>query len=396
MSTVVDTGAGERPTSWFNDPKVRSLTFQIVLAVVVGGFIAWLVNNTITNMRNQGVASGYDYLKQVAGFPISQTPIEYIVSASSYGRALVIGFINTLIVATLGVILATLLGFTIGIARLSSNWLIAKIAMVYVETIRNIPLLLQLLFWYAILVRPLPPVKQSINLGDTIFINQRGIFYPGVAWGWDALATVLALLVGIIAAIIYFRRALRTQVETGHRPATLLPILAMVVGLPLLVGFIGGFSVTLSYPILKPFNVTGGSTVGPELFALLTGIVIYTASFIAEIVRGGIRSVSHGQTEAARALGVSGGQNLRLVVVPQAIRVIIPPLTNQYLNLTKNTSLAHFVGYPDLVLVNETVMNQTNRSVEGIALIMTTYVIISLLTAAFMNWFNKRVALVER
>ncbi|MDQ0468333.1 general L-amino acid transport system permease protein [Labrys wisconsinensis] len=358
--------------------------------------MAWLIHNTITNMARSHLTSGFDYLAQVAGFPISQRPIDYVVGVSSYGRALAVGMLNTLIVAAIGIVLTTILGFTVGIARLSSNWLIARIATVYVETIRNIPLLLQLLFWYTVLRLPMPVPKQSFNIADSIFINQRGFYFPAPHWGDAAVLSAVALIVGVAATAFYVRWANRRQEATGRRPPVLIVALALVVGLPALVFVLSGSPVTLDYPALKGFNIAGGATVGPEFFALVLGLVIYTASFIAEIVRGGIRAVSYGQTEAARALGLPSGKTLRLVVIPQAIRVIIPPLTNQYLNLTKNSSLAHFIGFPDLVLVNETVMNQTNRSIEGIAIVMSIYLIISLVTAAFMNWFNKRVALVER
>jgi general L-amino acid transport system permease protein len=300
------------------------------------------------------------------------------------------------LVAVIGIVLATILGFVAGIARLSSNWLIARIATVYVETIRNVPLLLQLLLWYFGVLKALPPPRQSLNFADAAFLNVRGLYLPRPEWLAGSEIFFAAILLGILAAIFVAIWANRRQLATGRRFPVLWTNLVLIVALPILVFFLLGRPVSFEYPALQGFNFNGGLVVQPELVAITIGLVIYTGAFIAEIVRAGILGVNRGQWEAARALGLSTDQMLRLVVIPQAMRIIIPPLTSNYLNLTKNSSLGVAIAYADLVNVAGTILNQTGQAVEVILMIMGVYLTLSLLTSAFMNWFNKKMALVER
>jgi general L-amino acid transport system permease protein len=315
--------------SVFYDPRVRKIVFQIVLAVVVVFLIVAAASNAVERLHQQNTAMGFEFLHRPAGFDISQTPIEFTSKGSTNLEAFVVGLLNTLIVGSIGVVVATILGFTIGIARLSPNWLISKIATVYVEFIRNIPLLLQLYFWYSAVLKPLPNPRQSVSVGDTVFLNNRGVYMPAIDLGGSGLAMLIGLLLGLAGAFGYARYGRRVQEATGRRPPVGLVSAGIIIGLPLLGFLVTGATASISMPQLQGFNFIGGFKVGPEFAALILGLSLYTASFIAEIVRGGILAVSHGQTEAARAIGLKGGQTLRLVVVPQAMRVIIPPLANQ-------------------------------------------------------------------
>lgn len=379
------------------NPVVRKLAFQIVLAIIVVFLIYAASTNAIQRLQEQNVSTGFGFLDRVAGFDISQRPIEFTAKSSTNARAFLVGLINTLIVGAIGVVLATLLGFALGIARLSTNWLIARIATVYVEFIRNIPLLLQLYFWYSAVLKPLPPPRQSVTVGSSIFLNNRGIYFPSFDFGGSGPMIVGALLLAAAGSVALAQWGGRRQSETGIRPPVGRYSIILFLGLPILAYLVAGGHVIVSLPELKGFNLVGGVQVAPEFAALVIGLTMYTAAFIAEIVRGGILAVSSGQTEASRAIGLTGGQTLRLVVVPQAMRVIVPPLTNQYLNLIKNSSLAVAIGYPDLVQVFAgSVLNITNQAVECIAITMAVYLAISLAISAFMNWFNRRVALVER
>jgi general L-amino acid transport system permease protein len=347
-------------------------------------------------LRRQNIASGFGFVDRTAGFDISQTLIAYD-NSMSYGRAFLVGLLNTLLVAGLGIALATVLGFVIGISRLSTNWLVARLATVYVEVIRNVPLLLQLFFWYFAVLKSLPGPRQSLQLPLGVFLNVRGLYMPEPVPQEGFSGVSLTFFAAVAAAFLIYLVARRRQRLTGQRLPVFWISLALIVLGPLAVFIVLGQPLTFDYPELKGFNFQGGMVLQPEFIALLLGLSIYTASFIAEIVRAGIQGVSRGQKEAAAAIGLSNGQVLRLVVIPQAMRIIIPPLTSQYLNLTKNSSLAVAIGYPDLVSVwSGTVLNQTGQAVEVILVTMCVFLSISLITSAFMNWFNKRMALVER
>ena len=386
----------EKPkVSLLYNPKVRNVAYQLLLCGVIAVLVYGAVANAIENLRRAKIASGFGFWNYPAGFDISQSLIDYS-STSTYGRAFWVGLCNTLLVAGLGIVFATIVGFVVGIARLSKNWLLARLASGYVELIRNLPVLLQLLFWYNAVLKALPEMRDSLVIPGA-FLNNRGLFIPQPIFHQGFGAVLAALLVGIAGSIAFRIWARKRQERTGERAPLLWVALGLIVGLPLVVFVLAGSPIELSYPEKGRFSINGGIEVLPELVALLFGLVIYTGAFIAEVVRAGILSVSHGQTEAAYSLGLRPGPTLRLVVLPQAMRVIIPPLTSQYLNLTKNSSLAVFIGYPDLVLVFAgTVLNQTGQAVEVIAITMLVYLTISLVTSLFMNWFNRRMALVER
>jgi general L-amino acid transport system permease protein len=381
--------------SLFYDPKVRGIFFQIVVFILLFAFVYWIVGNTIDNLKRSNVSSGFGFLSGRSGFDISDSLIAYS-SDATYGRALIVGLLNTLIVAITGVITATLLGFVIGVGRLSQNWLIRKICTVYVEIFRNIPPLLVIFFWYFGVLSVLPLPKESIELPFDSFLNSRGFYFPRAVWGEGAWLIPLALLLAIAMAWFVARRARQRQMATGQQFPVFWTCLALIVGLPLLAFAASGFPLTLDYPKLGAFNLSGGFQVKPEFLSLYLALSFYTASFIAEIVRAGIMGVSKGQTEASYALGLRSGQALRLVVIPQAMRIVIPPLTSQYLNLTKNSSLAIAIGYPDLVAIGGTILNQTGQAIEIVAIWMVIYLGLSLVTSGFMNWFNAKMALVER
>lgn len=382
-------------TNLLYSEKFRAIVYQIVLIVVVIGIGVFLVSNTLANLADRGINSGYDFLDVRAGFDIGESIIAY-TNDDTYGRALLVGILNTIKVAFIGIILATLVGVVMGIARLSSNWLVAKFASVYVEVLRNIPLLLQLFFWYTLLINILPRPRDSWAPLPGVFLSNRGLKFPVMAdhpiWTW----VIIALLAGCIGAYALARWADRRQAETGARPKTLLPSLGIIFGCGALVWLVGGAPTALDVPELRGFNFQGGSTVSAEFMALLLGLVLYTGAFIAEIVRSGIQAVNYGQTEAAKAVGLNPGNTLRLVILPQALRVIVPPVTSQYLNLTKNSSLAIAIGYPELVAVGQTALNQSGQAIEIISIWMIVYLSLSLLTSLFMNWYNGRIALTER
>ena len=394
MTAVIDEERSQR-ASFLNDPKVRSRVAQIVFLLVLLWLGYEIVHNTSANLARLGKNVDFGFLRNTAGFDIIQRPIEYS-RESSYLTAVIVGFLNTVIVAVLGIVFATIIGFVIGIMRLSSNWLLAKLATAYVEIIRNIPLLLQILFWYTAVLKPLPGPRESLGVLGLAFLNNRGLIIPKAIWGDGSVFVGLAFIVGCIGAIAVSRWARQRQERTGEQFHSVWTGIGLVVGLPVIVFLVTGAPVTFEYPELKGFNFVGGTTILPELIALLLALSIYTASFIAEIVRGGIMAVSHGQSEAAHALGLRAQPTLRLVVIPQALRVIIPPLTSQYLNLTKNSSLAVAIAYPDLVAMGGVVMNQSGRAVEIVMIWMIVYLSLSLLTSMLMNWYNARVRLVER
>ncbi|MBM2715166.1 amino acid ABC transporter permease [Mesorhizobium caraganae] len=381
--------------SFINDPKVRGIFFQAVVVILLVAGVWWIVHNVIENLQRLHIASGFGFLKNRAGFDIPVRPIAY-TSDSTYGDAIIVGLINTLIVAGAGIITATIIGFVVGIGRLSRNWLIRKICTVYVEVFRNIPPLLVIFFWYSGVLAVLPAPRDSFNLPFGSFLNQRGFYFPRAIWGEGSWLIFVALLVGIAMAWFVARTARQRQMATGQQFPVLWTSLALIVGLPLLAYALSGFPLSFDFPKQSTFNLTGGFQIGPEFLSLYLALSFYTASFIAEIVRAGILGVSKGQTEAAGALGLRPGSILRLVVVPQAMRIVIPPLTSQYLNLTKNSSLAIAIGYPDLTAIAGTVLNQTGQAVEGVLIMMVVYLIISLVTSAVMNVVNARMALVER
>jgi general L-amino acid transport system permease protein len=383
-----------RPAPW-RDPKVRGVVIQVLFVGVILGLVAFLAHNTVVNLRRQNIASGFGFLDREAAFGIGETLISYS-PADTYARAFLVGLTNTLYVSGTGIVLATILGTLMGLARLSDNWLVAKLAQIYVETFRNIPLPLQLLFWWGLLRGSAPPPRQAWEPLPGVFISNRGIVFPlpdyHPAYPW----MLLALGIGITATIALWRWASARQARTGEQFPIAWVGLGLTCGLPLLVFLVAGLPLHLDVPALRGFNFAGGTAISPEFGALLIGLVIYTASFIAEIVRAGILAVSWGQSEAAMALGPTPGQRMRLVVLPQALRVIVPPMTSEYLSLTKNSSLAVIIGYPDLVSIANTTMNQTGQAVEGIAMIMGVYLVISLTISLLMNLYNRAVALVER
>jgi general L-amino acid transport system permease protein len=377
-----------------NNPDVRAVLYQILVVGLVAFGVWYLVSNTMANLETRKIATGFGFLNREAGLPIGETLIEY-TPADSYLKALIVGLLNTLRVAILGIILATILGTFIGIARLSRNWLVAQTARVYVEVMRNLPLLLQLLFWWTLFRDMFPGPRDAISFAG-MFLSNRGVKVPTLVWELEHTIVLIAMLIGIVATIVLQRWAKQRQELTGRQFPVLRSAAGLVIGFPLLVFLVQGAPVKLDVPVLRGFNFVGGATLTPEFAALLIGLVTYTAAFIAEIVRSGILAVSHGQTEAALAVGLKRSHVLRLVVLPQALRVIVPPTTSQYLNITKNSSLAVAIGYPDIVSVANTTLNQTGQAIEGIAIIMAVYLTISLSISVFMNWYNKHIALVER
>lgn len=381
---------------WWNNAQYRSLFFQVLLVAMVAGFFWFIGANTLNNLEKRGISTGFGFLSQKSGFGILQSLIPF-TEADSFGRTFLVGLLNTLLVSALGVVFATILGFTMGVARLSNNWLIAKIATVYVETFRNIPLLLQIFFWYFAVLRTLPSPRQSWSAGDVAFLNIRGLYLPQPIFGDTFSFVSWVFVLAVVATVVIARWANKRQNETGKQFNIVGTAFALIIGLPLLVFFALGSPLSWDIPALKGFNFRGGMTVIPELTALVVALSIYTGTFIAEAVRSGILAVNSGQTEAASALGLHKSKVLKLVVIPQAMRVIIPQLTSQYLNLVKNSSLATAIGYPDLVAVFAgTTLNQTGQAIEIIAMTMGVYLTISLTISALMNWYNKKIMLVER
>jgi general L-amino acid transport system permease protein len=380
----------------YNRPKVRALFYQLLLLALALWLGYEFILNAKANLAAQRITSGFGFLDQTAGFSVNQSLIPYNES-DTYGRVFFVGLLNTLLVAGIGIVLATILGFVIGLARLSPNWLVARLAGAYVELIRNLPLLFQILFWYLAVLGALPGPRQSISLFGEVFLNNRGIIVPAPTAGEGAGLVAAAAAAGVIATLALRSWARRRQARTGEQFPVFWIGCALIVGLPFVVFAATGFPIGFQKPELRGFNFVGGVRLIPEFVALLVALTTYTAAFIAEVVRAGVLAVPRGQTEAASALGLRRGLTLRLIVVPQALRVIVPPLTNQYLNLTKNSSLAVAVGYPDLFAVFAgTALNQTGQAIEIIAITMGVYLVISLLTSALMNWYNARLRIVER
>ncbi len=383
-----------KTTFWY-DPKFRAVLYQIGVLVTVGLLGYYLITNTLTNLEKQSIATGFGFLEKQSSFEIGESLIPYS-AADTYFRALLVGALNTLLVALIGIILTIILGTFLGIARLSTNWLVSKLASIYIEVFQDIPILLQLFFWYALFYEILPQPRQALELFDGVFLCNRGLIF-GIPVSDPAYRYMaVAVLIGCGGIYLLRRWARKRQDETGQAFPVFRVSLGILVGLPLITWWIAGAPTAMDVPVLKGFNFKGGITVSPEFTALLLGLVLYTAAFVAEVVRAGIQSVSKGQTEAAVSIGLRPGQVLNLVILPQALRVIIPPLTSQMLNLTKNSSLAVAIGYPDFVSVSGTTINQTGQAIEGVAMIMMIYLIFSLTTSAFMNWYNKKMKLVER
>ena len=377
------------------DRTLRGFIFQVLVFALVATGLAYLIHNTLINLESRKIATGFNFLDQEARFEIGESLIAY-TAASPYGRALLVGFLNTLKVATLGIVIATVIGIAIGILSLSKNWLVARLAAVYVNFLRNIPILLHIILWYTTITFLLPPIRDAISPFAGVYLSQRGLYFPVP---FDAPGWTYALWAVPVAAVLAWalaRWAKARQDRTGETFPVISIGAVIIVGLPCLVWLLSGAPTAMSVPELKGFNFQGGYNISPEFMSVLGGLSIYTSAYIAEITRAGIMAVSHGQTEAGRSLGLSEVVIMRKVILPQALRVIIPPTTNQYLNLTKNSSLSVAVGYPDLVSVGNTTLNQTGQAIEVIVIFMAVYLTTSLATSLVMNWYNRRIQLVER
>ena len=383
-------------SSIWNNPTFRAIFFQIlVISMTITGGI-YLVYNLQINLAKRGISTGFDFLSTSAGFGIIQHLVEY-TSSDTYFDVFIVGLLNTILVAAIGIVLATIIGVVIGVARLSSNWLVSKMATIYIEIIRNIPLLLQILFWYFAVLQTLPSPRKSLSWGTGVFVNNRGLYFPSPVFETGSGVVGAVLLFSLVFSFVLYRWAKRRQELTGQTFPLLPVVLGTIVSATVISSLLMGNPISWDLPVLRGFNFRGGGVMIPEFVSLLLALSIYTGAFIAENVRSGIQAVSHGQTEAALSLGLSQSQNVNLIVLPQALRVIIPPLTNQYLNLTKNSSLATAIGYPDLVSVFAgTALNQVGQAVEMIGMTMAIYLFISLTISLFMNWYNRKIALVER
>ncbi|EMF5208009.1 amino acid ABC transporter permease [Enterobacter roggenkampii] len=380
----------------FSHPAVRAWLFQIIAIVAVVLIAVYLIHNTITNLNNRGITSGFAFLDRSAGFGIVQHLIDY-QEGDTYGRVFVVGLLNTLLVSALCIVFASILGFFIGLARLSENWLLRKLSTVYIETFRNIPPLLQIFFWYFAVLRNLPGPRQAVDAFELFFLSNRGLSIPSPQPGEGLYAFIGAIVIALALSAGVFRFNRKHQIKTGQLCRTWPTAVILIVSLPLVAHWLFGAALHWDVPHLRGFNFQGGMVLIPELAALTLALSIYTSAFIAEIIRAGIQAVPHGQHEAARSLGLPHTVTLRQVIIPQALRVIIPPLTSQYLNIVKNSSLAAAIGYPDMVsLFAGTVLNQTGQAIETIAITMSVYLIISLVISLLMNLYNRRIALVER
>ena len=389
-------GTATRPkVAPWNDPIIRGWVFQIVVVGLVAALAWFLISNTIDNLQRQKIASGFHYLEREAGFEIGDSMIAYS-PASTYARAILVGMLNTLKIAVLGIILATILGTLLGVGRLSPNCLLSKICEWYVEIFRNVPLLLWLFLIYKLISEAFPGPRQALNVLNSFFLSNRGLYFPVPLADPLHKWMGIGLIVGIVAAIVVQRWAKKRQDATGLPFPTVKAGFGLVIGVPLLVWLAGGAPHGMSWPALRGFNFEGGTVIQPEFTALLVGLVLYTSAFVAEIVRSGILALNKGQSEAAASLGLSRGQAMQLVLLPQALRVIVPPMTSQYLNVTKNSSLAIAIGYPDLVASVNVTINQTGQAIENVLIIMLAYLSVSLSISAFMNWYNKQIALRER
>lgn len=390
----VESGQPEKIPFWL-DPKKRAIIFQVGVLCMVGLLAYYLVSNTLINLERQSIATGFGFLNKESSFEIGESLIPYS-AASTYGHALIVGALNTLKVAFIGVVITLILGAIVGVARLSTNWLVVKIASTYIEVMQNIPILLQLFFWYSLFYESFPSPRQALNPVSGLFLCNRGVIFAVPESHPAHKYMLLALIVACIGVYLFRRWAKKLQDTTGRALPIFRISVSAIIGLPLLAWLAFGAPMKMDVPELTGFNFSGGATLSPEFIALLLGLVLYTAAFVAEVIRAGIQSVGKGQREAAMSVALKPNQVLNLVILPQALRVILPPLTSQMLNLTKNSSLAVAIGFPDFVSVANTTINQTGQSIEGVALIMAVYLIFSLTTSVFMNWYNKKVALVER
>ena len=380
----------------FRNEKVRGVLYQLITIIGFVALIMYVAQNTAHNIESRGIKSGLDFLSSTAGFDITETPIEFS-PMSTHWDVFKIGLANTLIISFAGIVLTSILGLIIGIMRLSSNWLISRLAAGYIELFRNLPILLQILFWYNIVLASLPAAKNSLSLFDTIFLNKKGLFVPNPVFEDGAWLMGAALVLALFIGWLVNRWSTKRHDETGKEFPVMLTGLALVILLPLIAYFASGAPMYFDYPEASRFGFRGGKTFTPEFLALLFALTIYTATFIAEAIRSGIEAVSKGQKEAATSLGLTPAQSLKLVVLPQAVRISIPPIINQYLNLAKNSSLAAAVGYPELVTVFAgTSLNITGQALEIIGITMLTYLLISLLVSAILNWFNKKMKIKER
>lgn len=398
MTDATPARGGKRPAKGLKDilnsESFRSAIYQIALGAAVVLLGLYLYQNVVENLQRQNIATGFGFLGEVSQFQIGERLIEYS-PRDTYGRALIVGLLNTLTVSAAGIVVATVIGFSVGIARVSSNWLLQRIALGYVEIVRNIPVILQVIFWAAV-IRNLPAPRNAVELFGLGFISNRGLAFAVPAADPAHLWMGLALLAGIVLTVIGTRLARRHREKTGRYVDMLWPGLGMIFGLPLLVWLLSGAPHVIDFPERQGFSFSGGATISPEFVALMLGISLYSSGFIAEIVRAGIQATPKGQVEAARSISLRPRFILRYVVLPQALRVIVPPLTSQYVSLSKNSSIAVVVGYPDLVNIGNTVMNQTGQAVEAIAVMMLVYLIISLVTSTLMNIYNRLVAIKER
>ncbi|MEM6161739.1 amino acid ABC transporter permease [Erwinia sp. P6884] len=380
----------------FSNPAVRAWLFQIIAVAAVAGVAGYLIHNTVTNLANRGITSGFGFLERSAGFGIVQHLIDY-TEGDTYARVFLVGLTNTLLVSALCIVFASFLGFFIGLARLSDNWLLRKISTVYIEIFRNIPPLLQIFFWYFAVLRNLPGPRQALSAMDLAFVSNRGLYIPWPEYASGTWPFIIALLLAAFGSLFLFRYNRAFQLKTGQLRPTWPAAIVMLILFPLIAHWGFGPAMHWNIPELRGFNFRGGFALIPELAALTLALSVYTSSFIAEVIRAGIQSVPHGQQEAARSLGLPNPVTLRQVIIPQAMRVIIPPLTSQYLNVVKNSSLAAAIGYPDMVsLFAGTVLNQTGQAIETIAITMGVYLIISLTISLLMNIYNRKIRLIER
>ncbi|AVA21442.1 amino acid ABC transporter permease [Rhizobium sp. LEGMi198b] len=396
MAITINSPEGERSSgSAINNPKVRGLVYQVLTVIILLALVGFIIHNTVENLRASNQPFGFAFLGGRAGFNLGQALIPFS-SDSTNIQALIVGLLNTVLIAVSGIIAATIIGFIVGIGRLSHNWLIAKLCQAYVELFRNIPPLLVIFFWYSGVLVLLPQAREAVHLPFSSYLSNRGLAFPSPIFASGMWAVGIAIVVAIVAIFFMARWAHKRQAATGQQFHTIWVSVAIFIALPLLTFFAAGMPLSFDYPVAGKFNLTGGSVIGPEFISLFLALSFYTASYIAEIVRGGIRAVAKGQSEAAGALGLRAPAITRLIVIPQAMRIIIPPLTSQYLNLTKNSSLAIAIGYADLVAVGGVILNQSGRAIEVFVIWMVIYLALSIATSLFMNWFNAKMALVER